>query len=61
MMKVINELTSLRGIGTWTTKMYLIFALNRQDVLTYEVAAFLQRYEWLYKTKDRSKVTVEKM
>ena len=58
--EVINELTSLHGIGTWTAKMYLIFALNRQDVLPYEDVAFLQGYEWLYKTKDRSKAAVEK-
>lgn len=58
--EVISKLTSLHGIGTWTAKMYLIFALNRQDVLPYEDVAFLQGYEWLYKTKDRSKAAVEK-
>lgn len=58
--EVISKLTSLHGIGTWTAKMYLIFALNRQDILPYEDVAFLQGYEWLYKTKDRSKVAVEK-
>jgi len=50
--EVINELTSLRGIGTWSAKMYLIFTLNRMDVLPYEDVAFLQTYTWLYKTKD---------
>lgn len=58
--EVISKLTTLNGIGTWTAKMYLIFALNRQDVLPYEDVAFLQGYEWLYKTKDRSKAAVEK-
>lgn len=58
--EVISKLTTLNGIGTWTAKMYLIFALNRQDVLPYEDVAFLQVYEWLYKTKDRSKAAVEK-
>lgn len=57
---VIHTLTSLRGIGTWTAKMYLIFVLNRQNVLPYEDVAFLQGYEWLYKTSDRSKESVEK-
>lgn len=57
---IVKKLTSLHGIGTWTAKMYLIFALNRQDVLPYEDVAFLQSYEWLYATKDRSRAAVEK-
>ena len=40
--------------------MYLIFVLNRQDILPYEDVAFLQSYEWLYKTKERSKESIEK-
>ena len=50
--EVINELTKLKGVGTWSAKMYLIFTLNRSDVLPYEDGAFLQSYSWLYKTKD---------
>jgi|GEM_PF-91091 len=57
---VIKALTSIRGLGIWSAKMYLIFVLNRNDVLPYEDAAFLQSYEWLYKTKDRSKEAVKK-
>ena len=50
--EVIVELTRLRGIGTWSAKMYLIFTLNRMDVLPYEDVAFLQTYAWLYNTKN---------
>lgn len=50
--EVIIKLISFRGIGTWTAKMYLIFVLNRPDVLPYEDGAFLQSYRWLYKTTD---------
>lgn len=57
---VMAKLTSLRGIGDWTAKMYLIFALNRQNILPYEDVAFLQAYEWMYKTNDRSRTAVEK-
>ena len=32
-------------------KMYLIFTLNRMDVLPYEDVAFLQTYAWLYNKK----------
>ena len=50
--EVIKELTRLRGIGDWSAKMYLLFTLNRMDVLPYEDMAFLQTYAWLYKTND---------
>ena len=33
---VTKELTQLKGIGNWTAKMFLIFVLNRQDVLPFE-------------------------
>ena len=49
---VIKELTKIKGIGKWTSKMYLIFFLQREDVLPYEDGAFLQAYKWLYNTKN---------
>jgi len=49
---VIKTLTAVKGIGNWSAKMYLIFALNRPDVLPTEDVAFLQSYKWLYKTED---------
>lgn len=58
--EVINELTKLRGIGNWTAKMYLIFVLNRQNVLPFEDGAFIQVYKWLYKTNDISVSSIEK-
>lgn len=58
--EIIKRLTSLKGIGPWTAKMYLIFILDRQDVLPYEDGAFLQAYRWLYKTDDVSVDSVEK-
>lgn len=50
--EVLKELTSRRGIGNWTAKMYLLFVLNRTDILPYEDGAFLQAYRWLYQTED---------
>ena len=49
--EVITELTSIKGVGNWTAKMYLIFFLQREDILPYEDGAFLQAYKWLYNTK----------
>lgn len=48
--EVLIELTSLKGVGMWTAKMYLIFVLNRQDILPFEDVAFLNSYRWMYKT-----------
>ncbi|TKX55591.1 DNA-3-methyladenine glycosylase 2 family protein [Halorubrum sp. SP3] len=30
---VVDRLTEIRGVGAWTARMYLIFALGREDVL----------------------------
>lgn len=58
--EILEELTRLHGIGTWTAKMYLIFVLDRQDILPYEDVAFLQGYKWVYKTNDVSSESVKK-
>ena len=57
---VIKTLTQVKGIGNWTAKMYLIFVLDRKDVLPYEDVAFLQGYGWMYKTNDFSPSSVKK-
>jgi len=49
---VLKQLTSVRGIGNWTAKMYLIFVLDRQDILPYEDMAFIQAYQWLSKANN---------
>ena len=58
--EVIATLTSIKGIGTWTSKMFLIFVLNRPDILPYEDGAFLQTYRWMYKTSDCNPVSIKK-
>ena len=58
--EVLRELTKLHGIGNWTAKMYLIFVLDRPDVLPYEDVAFLLGYKWAYKTDDVSPESMKK-
>ena len=55
-----KRLLALKGVGVWTVKMYFIFVLDKQDILPIEDVAFLQAYEWLYKTTDRRKESIEK-
>lgn len=57
---VMVSLTSLKGFGTWSAKMYLIFTLRREDVLPYEDGAFLQSYRWLYKANNDSRADIVK-
>lgn len=57
---VIKELTKLRGIGNWTAKMYLMFVLDRPNIIPVEDGAFLQVYKWVYKTDDCSEKAVYK-
>ena len=57
---VIQQLTQIKGIGTWSAKMYLIFALDRLNVLPHEDVAFLQGYAWAYKTTDTRAAAVQK-
>ena len=58
--EVIHEMTKIRGIGTWTAKMYLMFVLNRPDILPVEDGAFLQGYRWAYKTEDCNPANITK-
>lgn len=50
--EVMQRLTKIHGIGNWTAKMFLMFVLERPDVLPVEDGAFLQTYRWVYKTDD---------
>ena len=56
---VQKELTSLRGIGSWTAKMYLLFVLQRPDVLPFEDGALQQAFRWLYNTADAGRAAIE--
>ena len=57
---VLRQLTSIKGIGNWTAKMYLLFFLQRDDILPFEDGAFLQAYRWLYNTKKCDQKSIEK-
>ena len=46
--EVLEELTRIRGIGEWTARMYLIFVLERPDVLPLGDLAVRRGIEALY-------------
>jgi DNA-3-methyladenine glycosylase II len=45
---VVDRLTAIRGVGEWTARMYLIFALGREDVLPLGDLAVRKGIERLY-------------
>ena len=44
---IIEELTSVRGVGPWTAKMQLLFSLGRPDVFPIEDLGILRGREEL--------------
>ena len=58
--EVISILTRIKGIGQWTSKMFLLFFLQRKDILPVEDAAFMQAFKWLYGYKNPTIETVKK-
>jgi DNA-3-methyladenine glycosylase II len=46
--EVLKELTAIRGVGRWTADMYLMFSLNRPDVLPLGDVALQSAMKALY-------------
>jgi len=50
--EVVDRLTEIRGVGPWTAEMYLIFVLERPDVLPLGDLAVRRGIEGLYGDGD---------
>lgn len=46
--EIVNQLTTIRGIGQWTAEMFLIFHLHRPDVLPLSDLGLLKAIQLLY-------------
>lgn len=46
--EIRSRLTSLSGVGAWTCDMFLLFYLDRPDILPVEDGAVRQSFAWLY-------------
>ena len=49
---MIDELVKLKGIGEWTAQMYLIFQLNRPNVIPMADIGFINSAKKLYNIKE---------
>lgn len=53
--EVVESLTAVKGIGQWTAEMFLIFVLNRPDVLPIDDLGLQESYKRLYGLPARPK------
>lgn len=53
---IIATLTTLKGIGTWTAQMLLIFCLQRKNVISWDDLAIRRGMMRLYRHKTLTKV-----
>jgi DNA-3-methyladenine glycosylase II len=44
--EIMKKITSIKGLGNWSAKMFLLFVMDRENVLPYEDMAFLQAFVW---------------
>ena len=51
--EIIAQLTGVHGIGRWTAEMFLIFSLNRLDILPVDDLGLRVAVQNIYQMKDR--------
>ncbi len=49
----IQQLVQVKGIGRWTAEMYLMFSLNRPDLLPLDDAALEPALKRLYDLPEK--------
>jgi DNA-3-methyladenine glycosylase II len=55
--EVIDALTQVKGIGQWTAEMFLMFVLNRPDILPVDDLGLREAVKRAYKLKERPGAT----
>lgn len=46
--EIIESLVKVKGIGVWTAEMFLIFCLNRKDILSFKDLGIRKGIKWLF-------------
>ncbi|EOC99867.1 methylated-DNA--[protein]-cysteine S-methyltransferase [Caldisalinibacter kiritimatiensis] len=49
--QIIDKLVKIKGIGIWTAEMFLLFSLNRRNVLSYKDLGIRKGIKWLFNMK----------
>jgi DNA-3-methyladenine glycosylase II len=55
--QVMESLTQIKGIGRWTSEMFLMFVLNRPDVLPVDDLGLQEAVKRAYKLRERPEKT----
>ncbi|MGI5989590.1 MAG: DNA-3-methyladenine glycosylase family protein [Lachnospiraceae bacterium] len=50
--EVIRRLTSLKGVGTWTAEMIMLFGMQRQDILSFNDLGILRGMRMVYRHRS---------
>jgi DNA-3-methyladenine glycosylase II len=58
---IISELTKVKGIGPWTAEMFMIFALNREDVFSFGDLGLKNAIKKIYNLKNATREDIEKI
>lgn len=58
---ILKRLTQIKGVGTWTVQMILIFALGRKDILPIADLAIRQSMQQLYGIEAKGKQLEKEM
>ncbi len=58
--QAIAKLTTLKGVGTWTAEMILLFCLERSDILSYSDLAIQRGLRMVYRHRTISRGLFEK-
>jgi len=48
---IYDDLIKIKGIGPWTIEMFLIFSLNKKNIMSYGDLGLRKGLEWLYGIK----------
>ena len=59
--KIINELTTFKGVGSWTAEMFLIFILFRENIFSKKDIALLNSIKLNYDIKNLSNERLDEL
>ena len=59
--KIINELTTIKGVGSWTAEMFLIFILFRENIFSKKDIALLNSIKLNYDIKNLSNERLDEL
>lgn len=57
---IISRLTTIKGIGTWTAEMFLMFSLGHLDTFSYGDLGLRNGIQWLYSLDEPPSVSLVK-